>query len=337
MRPTMRSLVISEPRRMAIVDTPVPEPTGDELLIRVRASGICGTDVHIFNGEFAEHYPVVPGHEFAGEVVAAGPDCRRLALGARVAVEPNIPCNNCPECLAGDHHYCRNMVVPGVNRPGGMAEYVLVAERAAFDIGDLPFVEGALCEPLSCCLHAADRLGVAWAERVLVMGAGPISLMIGQVIKARGAGRVDYLARNPSRARRIRALGLGSVYASLSEIEDRAYHSVIDATGASELVAEAANRLARPRGKVLLFGVPHADGRVAFDHFSMFRQEISLIPSFTSLKNSLQAIELMRSRTLRLDDLITHQIKLSQCPDYIHRLAAGGSDLGKVTVTDFEG
>jgi len=333
----MRSLVIAEPRHAAIVETPLAEPVGDELLIRVRASGICGTDVHIFKGEFADGYPIIPGHEFAGEVVAVGPDCTRFAPGARVAVEPNIPCNNCPECLAGDHHFCRNMIVPGVNRPGGMAEYTVVAERAAFDIGDLPFVEGALCEPLSCCIHAVDRLGVGWGERVLVMGAGPISLMIGRLIKARGAGRVDFLARNGARARRIAALGLGSVYASLAEIEDRSYPSIVDATGAPELVAEAAERVARPRGRVLLFGVPSAHARVSFDHFQVFRQEVSLISSFTSLKNSQQAIELMRSGTLSLSDLITHRIKLSEASEYLSRMAAGGVDYGKVTVTDFAG
>jgi len=331
----MKSLIISEPGKMAIAEAARPEPKGDELLIRVGASGICGTDVHIYNGSFTASYPVVPGHEFAGEAVAVGPDCKRFAPGARVAVEPNIPCNNCPECLRGEHHFCRNMVVPGVNRPGGMAEYVIVNERGAFDIGDLPFVEGALVEPLSCVIHATERLGVGWAEHALVMGAGPIGVMMGRLIKARGAARVDYLERNATRAARAAALGLGVVYASASEIADRVYDSVADATGASALVAEAANRMTRPRGRVLLFGVPHKDGQVVLDHFRVFREEISIIASFTSLKNSMQAIDLMKSKTIRVDDLVSHQIKLSECPDYIKRLEAGDGDLRKVTVTDF--
>jgi len=331
----MKSLVFPEPGKTAIVDLPRPEPQGDEVLIRLAASGICGTDVHIYNGDFAAVFPLVPGHEFAGEAVAVGPDCKRVAVGARVAVEPNIPCNNCAECLRGDHHYCRNMVVPGVNRPGGMAEYVVVNERAAFDIGDLPFVQGALVEPLSCVIHAVERLGVGLAERSLVMGAGPIGIMMGRLIKARGADRVDYLERNPGRAARAAALGLGTVYASPSEINDRVYDSVADATGASALVGEAANRLTRPRGRVLMFGVPHSDGRIVLDHFPVFRQEVSIIASFTSLKNSLQAIDLMKSKTVRVDDLVSHQIKLSECHDYIRRIEAGDGELRKVTVTDF--
>jgi len=331
----MKALMISEPRKIALIDCPRPEPKGDELLIRLAASGICGTDVHIFYGGFTATYPVVPGHEFAGVVTAVGPDCVRFAPGARVAVEPNIPCNNCPECLRGDHHFCRNMAVPGVNRPGGMAEYVLVNERSAFDIGDLPFVEGALVEPLSCVVHAVERLGVGLAEHVLVMGAGPIGVMMGRMIKARGAARIDYLERNPVRAARAAGLGLGAVYASPSEIADRLYDSVADATGVSTLVAEAANRLARPCGRVLVFGVPHMGSQIALDHFPVFRQEISLIASFTSLKNSMQAVDLMKSKTIRVDDIVSHQIKLSECPAYIGRMEAGDGDLGKVTVTDF--
>jgi len=237
--------------------------------------------------------------------------------------------------MRGEHHFCHNMVIPGVNRPGGMAEYVIVNERAAFDIGDLPFVQDALVEPLSCVVHATELLGVRWVEHALVMGAGPIGVMMGRLIKARGAAQVDYLERNATRAARAAALGLGAVYASASEIADRVYDSVADASGASALVAEAANRLTRPRGRVLVFGVPHMDSRVTFDHFRLFREEISIISSYTSLKNSMQAIDLMKSKTIRVDDLVSHQIKLSECPDYIRRLEAGDGDLAKVTVTDF--
>ena len=193
----MKTLIISEPGKIALAEVARPEPKGDELLIRLRASGICGTDVHIFNGDYTASFPLTPGHEFAGEAVAVGPECKRFAPGARVAVEPNIPCNNCPECLRGEHHFCRNMVIPGVNRPGGMSEYVIVNERAAFDIGELPFVQGALVEPLSCVVHGIELMGVRWAEHALVMGAGPIGVMMGRLIKARGAARVDFSSATP--------------------------------------------------------------------------------------------------------------------------------------------
>lgn len=335
MKSPMKSLIISEPGKMAIAEVPRPEPEADEVLIKVRASGICGTDVHIYNGGFTASYPVVPGHEFAGEVVAVGPECRRISVGARVAVEPNVPCNNCPECLRGEHHFCRNMIVPGVNRSGGMAEYVVVNERGAFDIGNLSFVEGALVEPLSCVVHATERLGVGWAEHVLILGAGPIGILMGRLIKARGAARIDYLERSPGRLARAAAMGLGEVYSNSGDIADKVYDAVADASGSSALVAEAANRLTRPRGRVLVFGVPHKSGQIALDHFRVYREEISVIASFTSLKNSIQAIDLMKSKTIDVSDIVSHQIKLSECPDYILRMQAGDGDLRKVTVTDF--
>ncbi|MBB4266384.1 alcohol dehydrogenase catalytic domain-containing protein [Roseospira visakhapatnamensis] len=331
----MKSLVFAQPGQMSIEDLPRPEPTGDEVLIKVEASGICGTDVHIFQGGFSCDYPLVPGHEFAGAVVEVGPACTRFKVGDRVAVEPNVPCNNCPECLRGEHHYCRNMVVPGVNRPGGMAEYVLVKERGAFDIGTLPYDLGALVEPLSCVVHAAERLAPQVGERVLVMGAGPIGLLMGRMIRARGAARVDYLERNPDRRDYAARMGLGHVYDTTDAIPDKAYDAAADATGVSALVSEAVNRLVRPRGRVLVFGVPSQTAKIEIDHFRFYREEVQLIASFTSLKNSIQAVDIMANEVIDVHDIISHKINLSDCPDFIRRMQAGDGDMRKVTVTDF--
>ncbi|MEF2070520.1 alcohol dehydrogenase catalytic domain-containing protein [Consotaella aegiceratis] len=333
----MRALVFSEPHKMAIEELPQPVAADDQLLIRVRASGICGTDLHIFEGEYTAQYPLVPGHEFSGEVVETGPHCTRFKVGDRVAVEPNTPCNNCPECLRGQHHFCRNMVVPGVNRPGGMAEYAVVAERAAFDIGDLPWEEGALCEPLSCVVRSIERLDPQIGERVLVLGAGPIGLLMARLIRARGVTRIDFLERNPTRGRRVAEMRYGEVFGDLGAVPDRAYDSVADASGSSMLVSEAANRLTRSCGKVLAFGVPAMGRQLAIDHFRLFRDEISIIASYTSLKNSLQAIDLMRSGLIDVSDIVSHRIALSQVPTFIERMQAGDGDLRKVTVTDFAG
>lgn len=157
---------------MGITDVAEPRPGPDEVLIKVRASGICGTDVHILEGGFPGAYPLIPGHEFCGDVVEVGAACTRIKVGDRVAVEPNVPCNNCPECLRGEHHYCRNMIVPGVNRPGGFAEYVVDKEWGVFSVGDLGFAEGALVEPLSCVVHAIEQLAPKMGDCALVMGAG---------------------------------------------------------------------------------------------------------------------------------------------------------------------
>ena len=332
----MKALQFPKPHEMELTELPRPVASGDMLVIRIRASGICGTDVHIYEGGFTAEYPLVPGHEFAGEVVETGPDCTRFKVGDRVAVEPNVPCNNCPECLRGEHHFCSNMVVPGVNRPGGMAEYVLVGERAAFDIGDLPFELGALVEPLSCVIHATERMQIRLGERVLIMGAGPIGLMMGRLVRARGAGQVDFLERSEERRAYAARDGLGEIYGDLSEVPEKAYDCAADAAGSSVLVTAAADRLVRPCGRVLVFGVPAMSGRLEINHFRFYREEISLIASFTSLKNSMQAIEVMRSGVIRVDDIVSHKIRLSECPEYIGRMKQGDGSLRKVTIVSFD-
>lgn len=332
----MQVVLISSPGEMSIRETNIPRPGADELLVRIRASGICGTDVHIYHGGFFAEYPLVPGHEFSGDVVSCGEACTRFEKGDRVAVEPNIPCNNCPECLRGAHHYCQNMIIPGVNRPGGLAEYVLVKERAAFSLDALSYVQGALVEPLSCVVHAVERLSPRMCDRLLVMGAGPIGLMLGRVARAAGVGQVDYLERSEERRQYVASAACGQVFATTDDIPDKRYECVIDATGVSGLVAEAANRLARVRGKVLVFGVPKTGSRIEVDHFRMYRDEIQVIASFTSLKNSQQAIDLMAAKVVRVDDLVSHQIKLSEVPEYVMRMQSGDGTLRKVMVTDFD-
>ena len=331
----MLVVLFSSPGKMSIQEMDVPVPGCDELLVKVRASGICSTDVHIYRGGFFAEYPLVPGHEFAGDVVSCGDACTRFKPGDRVAIEPNIPCNNCSECLRGAHHYCQNMIIPGVNRPGGLAEYVLVKERSAFSIGSLSYVEGALVEPLSCVVHAVERIAPKMCDRVLVMGAGPIGLLLGRVVKFAGAGQVDYLERSDERRQLALSAGCIQAFSAMNDIPDKSYECVIDATGVSDLVSEAANRLTRSKGRVLVFGVPKPDMRISVNHFRMYRDEIELIASFTSLKNSQQAIDLMEAKSIRVDDLVSHQIKLAEVPEYIMRMQSADGTLRKVMVTDF--
>jgi len=331
----MKALLIAGPEVMSVDDIPLPVPGDDEVLIRVMASGICGTDIHILAGEFPVKFPLVPGHEFCGEVVAVGAGCHRIRVGERVAVEPNVPCNNCAECLRGEHHFCRQMIVPGVNRPGGFAEYVAVSERGVFSIGDLDYAFGALVEPLSCVVHALERVAPQMGDRVLVMGAGPIGLMLGRLAKTRGVQRVDYLEKLDDRRELVAQEGLGRVFRDVGDVPENAYECVLDATGVSALVAEAANRFARIRGKVLVFGVPRPDGEIRLNHFRVFRDEIQVIGSFTSLKNTQQAIDLMRSGAIKLDDLVSDQIPLERAPEFIARMQHGGVGLRKVLVTTF--
>ncbi|MCJ7625179.1 MAG: alcohol dehydrogenase catalytic domain-containing protein, partial [Anaerolineaceae bacterium] len=168
----MKAIRIEQPNHLEILHLPRPEPGENEVLIKVMASGICGTDIHILRGEYLGDYPVIPGHEFSGIVEQLGIGVSRLRTGERVAVEPNLSCGNCAYCLENQQNFCLNWQAVGVTLPGGMAEYVVVPEAAVFSIEDMPFEWGAFMEPLSCVLHGIERTGIDLADRVAIIGAG---------------------------------------------------------------------------------------------------------------------------------------------------------------------
>ncbi len=144
----MKAAQIERPGEARVVTVAEPVPGADDVLIRVRAAGICGTDLHIFKGEYKAIYPLIPGHEFSGEVAAVGANVRNFRVGDRVTADPNIPCNRCRYCQRNEPNQCQNLRAIGVTHSGGFAEYVLVPEGNVFDIGAMTYSAAALIEPL---------------------------------------------------------------------------------------------------------------------------------------------------------------------------------------------
>lgn len=305
----MKCIQILEPNHVECVEIPTPHPRAGEVLIRVAASGICGTDLHILRGEYLGGYPVIPGHEFSGTIVEVGEGVSRFGVGDRVAVEPNIPCDNCPECLHNRQNFCRNWQAVGVTLPGGMAEYVAVPEKQVFSIGDLPFEQAAFMEPLSCVLHGLEKLSLRPGESVALLGAGPIGIQLLRVARLWGVTRIAVAERNPERLAFARQAGADETFASLDALTPDGYDAVIDATGAPAVMARCVD-LARPGGRVLWFGVPPSGREMSFEPFKVFRKGLALYGSFTSLRNSYQAVELLRSGRLKVDDIISHRLPL---------------------------
>jgi D-arabinitol dehydrogenase (NADP+) len=310
---------------------PLPEPGAGELLVRVMASGICGTDVHIFQGEYLGSYPIVPGHEFAGVVERTGNGVTRFKAGDRVAVEPNIACENCVNCLNNRQNFCLNWQAVGVTRPGGMAQVVSVPEKSAFDIGDLPFEQAAFMEPLSCVLHGLERLDLAAAARVAILGAGPIGLLLLQGLRLRGAAEVVAVDKNPDRAALAGSLGADRSLTSLDELERDAYDAVVDATGAVTVMGRTLD-FARPGGKILLFGVPPSGQTMTVEAFPIFRKGLTILSSFTSLRNSYQALGLLKSGRVRVAGLISHRLSLEELQRGIELIVNGSERVCKVMI-----
>ena len=309
----MESVVINKPKEIVVLEKDVPVPAAGEVLIQVMASGICGTDVHIYRGEYLGDYPVIPGHEFSGVVFSTGNQVTRFHAGDRVAVEPNIACDNCSHCLNNRQNFCLNWQAIGVTLPGGMEQYVTAPEKAVFGIGDLPFEQAAFMEPLSCVVHGIEGANIKLADKVAILGAGPIGDLILQVARLQGAEHITMLENNPGRAELAKQLGADQVVDLMENLKANTYDVVIDATGEIQVMNRAID-FARHGGTVLLFGVPPSGANIEIEGFKIFRKGITLLSSYTSVRNSFQAVSLLQSGQVQVKSLISHRLALKELP-----------------------
>jgi 2-desacetyl-2-hydroxyethyl bacteriochlorophyllide A dehydrogenase len=300
-----------------------------EVLIKVMASGICGTDIHIYNGEYLGAYPVIPGHEFSGVVVSTGNASTRFKAGDRVAVEPNIACDNCINCLNNRQNFCLNWQAIGVTLPGGMEQFVTAPEKAVFDIGDLPFEQGAFMEPLSCVVHGIERARIKLADQVAILGAGPIGNLLLQMCRLQGASQVTMLESNSGRAELARQMGADLVANRMEDLGLEAYDVVIDATGVIPVMNRSID-FVRPGGTVLLFGVPPSGKMMEIEAFKIFQKGLTLLSSFTSVRNSFQAVNLLRSGQIIVKPLISHTLPLKEMSKAIDMIERHDPQVKKV-------
>ena len=220
----MKCAVYYGKQDLRVEERPVPRPGRGEVLVRVMACGVCGTDVHIFQGDpgAADCPPgTVPGHEFAGVIEAAGEGVTAFGPGDRVCVDPNKLCGECDFCRGGIGHFCEHMTGIGTTADGGFAEYCVVPQSQLYRVADsVPFEQAAMAEPVSCCLHGLDLCEVRPGSRAAVIGGGMIGLLMVQLLRLAGASFVALL--EPVQAKRELGLRLGADVAIDSVHEDPA-------------------------------------------------------------------------------------------------------------------
>ena len=327
----MESVVIRKPKEIFVMEKEIPEPGPGEVLIQVMASGICGTDLHIYRGEYLGDYPVIPGHEFSGVVAATGSQVTRFNFGDRVAVEPNIACENCSHCLNNRQNFCLNWQAIGVTLPGGMEEYVTAPEKAVFSIGNLPYEQAAFMEPLSCVVHGVERAHIDLADKVAILGAGPIGDLILQMARLQGAAHITLLENNPGRAELACQLGADQVVNRMEDLQLNTYDVVIDATGVIPVMNRAID-FARHGGTVLLFGVPPSGKNMEFEAFKIFQKGLTLLSSYTSVRNSFQAISLLQTGQVQVEPLISHRLPLKELPRALEMIESHDPAVKKVII-----
>ena len=320
----MRAAVISSPGvvEVATVDDPAPGPR--EAVVAVAACGLCGTDLHILDGEFAPSLPVVPGHEFAGVVTAIGSAVDELAVGTRVAVDPSLYCHECHYCRAGRENLCARWAAIGVSTAGGAAEYAVAPVANCVPLADHVRIEdAALVEPLSCAVRGYDVLGSVLGAHVLIYGSGTMGLIMLQLAKRTGATSVEVVDVNPERLATAKQLGCTATAASADQLHrPEGWEIVVDATGNEAAIQDGIGRV-RPGGTFLQFGVTSPDARVTIEPYRIYNKEITITGSMAVLHSFERAAEMFAGGVLDPEIFISHRMPLERYADALELFRSG--------------
>ncbi len=321
----MRATRLLATHDIRTADVPVPRPARGDVLIRIEAAGICGTDRHLFHGEFPCTPPVTLGHEFSGIVLDAG-EAVDIPQGARVACDPNDWCGRCAACLRGRVNLCDRNVATGIHRDGGFAEYAVFPAHKAISLpADLDPLYGAFCEPLACTLHGVDIGAPLPGERVLVIGGGVIGLLAVQLACLAGAETM-LLTRHPAKRELAKMLGAAETAATPGEaarIWPQGADLTLECAGVPETVAEAP-RLTCKGGRIVILGVLPQGLTVPIEPFDLLFREIQLHFAFINPFTQARAAALISSGKVAVAPLISRTIPLEAAAEAIAQPPAPG-------------
>ncbi|NEB94792.1 zinc-dependent alcohol dehydrogenase family protein [Streptomyces bauhiniae] len=320
----MKAAVIESVGRAVVTEVPDPTPGPCDVVVEVAACGICGTDLHILQGEFAPRLPIVPGHEFAGQVVGIGSRVTEVAVGDQVAVDPSLYCYECRFCRDGHNNMCERWAAIGVTTAGGAAQYAVAPVANCVKLPEhVRPQDAALIEPLSCAVRGYDILNSRLGAHVLIYGSGTMGLMMLELAKRTGAASVDMVDINPARLETAKLLGVSGSAANADELDrPQGWEIVIDATGNAAAIQDGLGRVAKA-GTYLQFGVADYATRVTIDPYRIYNQEITITGSMAVLHSYERAAELFAGGVLNPDVFISDRIALENYPQALEQFAAG--------------
>lgn len=316
-----------------VVDLPVPDVGPNEVRIRVRACGICGSDVHGMDGSTGRRVPpIVMGHEAAGEIEAVGRAVHDWTVGQRVTFDSTIFCGQCRYCRDGRINLCDNRQVLGVScaeyrRQGAFAEYVTVPAHVVHALPEgMPYPWAAMAEPVSVAVHAVNRAGVRPGDRLAVLGAGMIGALVIQVARAKGVGEIVAVDVDPVKRESAHAFGADR---ALAACPDREFDVAIEAVGISQTVT-AAVECVRNGGSVGLVG--NLSPTVSLPLQTAVTREITLFGSCASQGNYPESLDLIASGGVRVAPMISAEVPLTDAATWFQRLGRREPGLMKVVV-----
>jgi 2-desacetyl-2-hydroxyethyl bacteriochlorophyllide A dehydrogenase len=312
----LRAAVLQGIKQVKVMDWHTPSPSPNEVIVKVKSCGICGTDQHIYHGHpgSAEvQPPIVLGHELAGEVIELGSEVTNLQKGDRVSIDPNIYCGTCKYCRSNRAHLCSHLQAVGVTRDGGMGEYCTVPAANCYRIPDqMNFEEAALVEPLGCVLHGFKKIHLTSLSKVLIIGGGFIGQLFLQLVKQQNVQSIIVSEPAKNKTGLLYQLGADEVIHPLNTA-DLEVDVVIECVGRPESMELAVTSAAKG-GQVLLFGVAAPETTISVSPFEIFSKELTIKGSFINPYTHEEAIALITKKVVDVQSLISHRFSIEELP-----------------------
>jgi len=338
----MRAVVFTAEGRLSLEERPKPTPGYKEILIETAAVGICGTDTHVFDGEFeGTVFPLVPGHEATGTIVALGDGVNSgvfdFEVGDHVAINPSTTCGECEFCLNGHQNLCRFWNGLGVVASDGASQEFFTAPAGnVYKLKpETDLYEAALIEPLACAIRGWDVLPRRIGDHVLVYGAGTMGLLMAQLATRAGAASVSIVDLNPDRLAVAEECGIELRYTSADDAGREKWDVVIDCTGNLRAIEDALTRV-KPAGFFQDFGVAPADGTAKFSPFRVYRDEISIVGTMAVLNSFGRAVEMFEAGAINAKAMISHSFILDDYEEALELFRRGSGRKLQIRPNDTE-
>ncbi|GGF40395.1 alcohol dehydrogenase [Microbacterium sorbitolivorans] len=338
----MRAVAFQQQGVLSLEEREKPRPGYKEILIETAAVGICGTDTHVFDGEFeGTIFPLVPGHEATGTIVELGEGVNDgvfdFHVGDKVAVNPSTTCGECEQCLNGHQNLCPKWNGLGVVASDGASQQFFTAPstnvyklRPETDI-----YEAALIEPLACAIRGWDVLPRRMGDHVLVYGAGTMGLLMAQLAHRAGAASVTIVDLNAERLKTAEECGIELRYTSADDADREKWDVVIDCTGNIRAIEDALTRV-KPAGFFQDFGVAPADRTAQFSPFRIYRDEISIVGTMAVLNSFGRAVEMFEAGAINARAMISHSFTLDDYEQALEMFRRGDGRKLQIRPNDTE-
>ncbi len=317
----MKAITYQSLGEIALSELDNPEPAQHEVVVKVHASGICHTDIDILYGRYgSSKFPIVPGHEYAGEIVSVGKGVTNLSEGQRVVVDPNFHCGDCRSCKKGLTNLCDKLGAYGVTQHGGFAEFSAVHQDNIFPISDMPYGIAALAEPVGCVLNGLDAIDTDACENAMIFGAGPIGMLMALSLRTKGVNDITMVDLNDSRLELAESFGLKAIAAASDDLTstEKSVDLVADATGVPQ-VAEKLINYAANGGNVLFFGVCPPGETIAVSPHDVFRRQIRLAGTHSLNHNIPEAINAIEAIGPEIERLVSHRVELNEIKAFLEK------------------